>query len=1159
MSPWLVTAAAALYLGFLFAVAWRVDRGERAPGLERRWGSIYALSLAVYCTSWTFYGGVGTAAVSGWMFLPIYLGPALLYFFGWPFLRRLSEIGRAENTTSIADFISSRYGKSRWVATLVTAISALGALPYIALQLKAVGMSAAELTLWRPGAPVAQGEAQDQQVLFIALALAAFSVLFGARSYDATGRNRGLVVAIAVESAVKLAAFVAVGLFAWMAFNGLDPAAKSAGLARMEAAFAQGGSPLQFFTITLLSVIATFCLARQFYVAVVECRDPAHVRAARAPFIVYLALTALIAAPITMAGLAMAPAGANPDLFVLTVPLQAGNDAIALIAFMGGFAAATGMVVAVAVSLSTMVSNDLIAPILLRNGALARGADMGRLLLFVRRAVIVAIILAAYVYYLVIDKAGALAAIGLVAFAAMAQFAPALIGGVYWSGAHRQGAQAGLLAGGVIWAYTLFLPSYLGASGLAAAGFTGALSGLLNPQALFGFGFGDPLTHGVFWSLTVNTALYVLVSRAAQTTPAPVRARQIGGVRVGPAACLGDLRALAERFVGKRIADDEFAQFAFERGRSFTIADPVDPAAARLSERLIASVIGAPSARMIVASALSGAALDVGEVVHLLGETNQELQFSRELLATTMNAISQAVSVVDKDLRLVAWNKTYLEMFEFPPGFIHIGRPIADVIRFNAERGECGPGEVDAHVERRLAKMRCAMPHAYERRRPNGMVLKTMGNPMPGGGYVTTFTDISAEKAAQEALERANERLEDRVGERTAELSREVDTNRMLARELHSAKRTAEEASRSKTRFLAAAGHDLLQPLHAARLFAQAIAETDNPAAQRYAAKIDRSISAADELLRKLLDVAKLDAGAVKPNFTAFPIADLVTDLTDAFQGQADAKQLKVLAHVCGCWVYADRFLLRSVLQNFISNAVRYTKTGGVLVGCRRRGKMLRVEVWDTGPGVPTEKRSLIFQEFQRLDVAGAEKGLGLGLSIAERAARLMGAKLNLRSRVGKGSVFCIELLAVEHASHSHDAPHHAPSPAAAIAGARVACVDNESAILEGLEALLRGWGAEPVMAQDANTARALTGPFDLALVDFHLDDEETGLDILANWRARDLVKPGRAAIITADPSAELIEAARGLGAIVLRKPVDPADIAALIGQPVMAQLEMAK
>ncbi|MFZ4068589.1 MAG: PAS domain-containing protein [Caulobacterales bacterium] len=191
---------------------------------------------------------------------------------------------------------------------------------------------------------------------------------------------------------------------------------------------------------------------------------------------------------------------------------------------------------------------------------------------------------------------------------------------------------------------------------------------------------------------------------------------------------------------------------------------------------------------MIVASALSGAALDVCEVVHLLGETNQELQFSRELLATTMNAISQAVSVVDKDLRLVAWNKTYLEMFEFPPGFIHIGRPIADVIRFNAERGECGPGEVDAHVERRLAKMRCAMPHAYERRWPNGMVLKTMGNPMPGGGYVTTFTDISAEKAAQEALERANERLEDRVGERTAALSREVDLNRMLARELHSAK-----------------------------------------------------------------------------------------------------------------------------------------------------------------------------------------------------------------------------------------------------------------------------------------------------------------------------------------------------------------------------------
>lgn len=1157
MSPWLVTAAAALYLGFLFAVAWRVDRGARAPGLERRWVSVYALSLAVYCTSWTFFGGVGTAATSGWMFLPIYLGPALVYFFGWPFLRRLAEIGRSENTTSIADFISSRYGKSRGVATLVTAIAALGAVPYIALQLKAVGMSAAELTRGRPLAPIAPPADQDQQVLLIALALAAFSVLFGARSFDATGRNRGLVVAIALESAVKLAAFVAVGAFAWVAFTGLDPAAQAAGLARFGAAFAEGGSPRQFVTITLLSMIASFCLARQFYVGVVECRDPAHVRAARAPFIAYLALTAAIAVPITLAGLAMAPPGANPDMFVLNVPLLTGNEAMALVAFIGGFAAATGMVVVVAVSLSTMVSNDLIAPILLRHGALASGADMGRLLLFVRRAVIVAIILAAYVYFRVIDKAGTLASIGLVAFAAIAQFAPALIGGVYWPSAHRQGAQAGLLGGALVWGYTLFLPSYLGAHGIAGAGLGDAFGGLIHPQALLGFGWGDPLTHGVVWSLSVNVALFVAVSRAANKAGAPSPRPRISGVRVGPAANLGDLRHLAERFVGKRIAEDEFAQFAFERGRSFAAGDAVDPAAARLAERMIASVIGAPSARVIVASALSGAALDVGEVVHLLGETNQELQFSRELLATTMNAISQAVSVVDKDLRLVAWNKTYLEMFEFPPGFIHVGRPIADVIRFNAERGECGPGEVDAHVERRLANMRRALPHAYERRRPNGMVLKTMGNPMPGGGYVTTFTDISAEKAAQEALELANEQLEDRVSERTAELSREVDLNRMLARELHSAKRTAEEASRGKTRFLAAAGHDLLQPLHAARLFAQAIAETDNPAAQRYAAKIDRSITAADDLLRKLLDVAKLDAGAIKPNFTAFPIADLVTDLTDEFQAQAEAKQLKVLAHVCGCWVYADRLLLRSVLQNFIANAVRYTKAGGVLVGCRRRGKTLRVEVWDTGPGVPAEKRSLIFQEFQRLDVPGAEKGLGLGLSIAERAARLMGAKLNLRSRVGKGSVFSIELLAVEHASHSHDNQPRTAAHAPAIAGARVACVDNESAILEGLEALLRGWGAEPVTAADFAGAQALAGPFDLALVDFHLDGEETGLDILADWRRRGLVQAGRAAIVTADPSGDLIEAARSLGAIVLRKPVDPADIASLIGQPAMATAEL--
>ncbi|MBU6372020.1 MAG: PAS-domain containing protein [Alphaproteobacteria bacterium] len=1139
MSLWLVTVLALAYIAVLFAVAWRVDRGGETPALTQRWPLVYALSLGVFCTSWTFYGGVGTAATQGWTYLGIYLGPALVFLFCQPLLQRIVRIAREENTTSIADFISARYGKSRRVAALVTITAMLGAIPYVALQLKAIAMSATALTA--PDVTLTAVAAPHDVTGIIAVSIALFTIMVGARRYDATGRNGGLVAALAVDSVVKFVALAAVGVFALAAINGAMAPAGRAGLAQLGEMFSARNLKIDFVTITVLSMAATIALTRMFYVGVVECRDPNHVRTARWPFSLYMTAMAAIALPIAALGLGVIGPRGPADLYVLLTPLSAGATWLALLAFIGGLSAALAMAVSTTVSLSVMVSNDLIAPLLLRSAAVARGADIGRLLLQVRRASILVMLALAWGYHRVTEQSGALATFGLIAFAGMAQVAPAMIGGVMWRRGTALAARISMTAGVGLWMYTLFLPSLLG--DVENSPFALAFDGWLHPQALAHVSGLDPLTHGVMWSLGVNIALYLGLSLFAK--PTAVEAPRLTP-RFGRIATAGDLRAFAERFAGADATRAEFDAFAAVRGRTFKPSEPLTPDAARLAERLIAGVIGAPSARVIMGSALSGAALHVGDVVHLLDETSHELSFSREILTATMNTISQGVSVVDAELRLVAWNARYLEMFDFPPGLVAVGRPIADVIRHNAERGECGPGEVDAHVEKRLAAMRRNEPHTYERTRPNGMVLKTMGNPMPGGGYVTTFTDITAEKAAQAQLEAANERLEDRVAERTEELRIEAARNQKLAEELMVAKKAAEEAAMGKTKFLAAASHDLLQPLHAARLFSQALSDmlASAPEAKALSSKVDRSIAAADQLLRALLDISRLEAGGIRNNPTTFKVSALIDELAAELEPAAALRGLRLKTFTCDAHVRADRTLLRSILQNFLTNALRYTRSGGALIGVRRRGGRVRIEVWDTGPGIPDDMRAAIFQEFRRIDHPGTEKGAGLGLAIVERAARVMGAKLDLRSEVSKGSMFAVEIDAA-----AAPAPQRVAAKAteADLKGLRVLCVDNESAILEGLGALLRGWGCEPRLAPSYEEAVAAGAgaEIDAALVDLHLDGPETGIDILT---ALTPAKRGiKAAIITADPSADVARQARTLGASLVRKPVDPAQLRALL------------
>jgi Na+/proline symporter/signal transduction histidine kinase/CheY-like chemotaxis protein len=1094
--------AVLLYGAGLFWLAARTER-RGIPHRLQPW--VFPLSLAVYCTSWTFFGGVGSAATSGLPYLSIYLGPALAFLLAPGFLSRLAARTADGRASSISDFIGQRYGRSRSLAALVAALALLAATPYIALQLRSVAMSFEAVT----------GLGRSTELTFlIAALLAAFSISFGARRIEVTGRNPGVVAALAAESLVKLVAFVALGLFAaWLLWR--EPAS-GAGIETLATRMGGSFGP-DFLVTTLLSALAILCLPRQFYLGFVEAPDPAALRRARWPFVAYLALISLMVLPLAAAGLALLPPTTRPDLFVLALPLSEGANGLVLLAFLGGFSAATGMVIAETLALSTMAANDLLAPLLIR-AQLREGADLGRLMLTARRVIIVLIVAAAWGYAEAIDDSATLAAIGLIAFAGVAQFAPALIGAIAFGFENKRAARAGLIAGIALWAYTLFLPSIAGGDLVQAL--DAASGGLLNPQLLLGFDLGSPLVHGTLWSLGANVLGLLAAARFGRARSGPsYRDSSFGHVTT-----LGELTALAGRFAGDREAEIALAPFG---GPDSPISGP----AARRAEQMIADVIGAPSARLIVTSTMAGASLGVGEVVKLLDRSGQSLQFSRQLLEATLQAIDPGVSVIDRRMRLVAWNQRYLDLFDYPAGLVEVGRPVADLIRYNAERGECGPGEVDAHVERRLYHLARGLPHSFERLRPSGRWIKTVGAPMPGGGYVMSFTDITAEKAQQVELEA-------RVAERTADLAA---ANAALA----DAKAAAETATREKTRFLAAASHDLLQPLHAARLFLSALERQTPDTARPLLDSTAQSIASADALLRALLDVSKLDAGGIKPRPTRFSVQELVTELGREFAPLAAEKGLRLKALGVDASVETDRDLLRSILLNFLSNAVRYTPRGSIAFTARRRQGQIRFAVADSGPGIAPGAQARIFREFERLD--GDSPGVGLGLAIVDRTARLLGAPVTLTSAPGQGSLFAIDIPATADgplASRSQAAPARLPTDAL-----RILCVDDDPAVRDAIVAALAAQGHEPMAAASAPEALALARQHRpaAAILDFQLGDGPDGLALARSLRRRDPGLP--IAMVTADPRAPTDWRLRRLSIRVFPKPVDPAALFAFLAE----------
>lgn len=1092
---WSVTLAGVAWLGLMFGTALV---GERRPALfARRWRHVYSLSLAVHCTSWTFYGTVTQAARYGWPLPPTFVGAIVFYALAMAFMVKLVRLAHESNATSLADLIATRLGKDAWLAATVTLVAALGLIPYIALQLKAVAMSFGTLT--RHSAEHSQaGPLWSDSALYVALAMAAFAMLFGTRRVSATEHNRGLVLAMAFESLFKLAAMLVLGAFVWF---GLEARVAEAPVA-LPLANASGFVPL-----VLLGGLAMFILPHQFHVAVVECRNADDVRTARWQFPLYLLLIALPALTLARAGAALLGDNVPSDMYALALPFSQGAEPVALFVFLGGLSAATGMVVVSTLTLSLMIGNHWFAPGLLRGAwSPGRGGDRRGDVLLLRRIGILVIMLLGWAYSRLISGSEALADVGAVSFSALATLAPVLAFAIWRPQTPARAATLGVIAGFAAWAWVLLVPSFASALGRDPAWLEAGPFGLawLAPNRLFGLTGWSALGRAVGVSLFVGTLATLLAMAWRGDAPRLAQRR---------------LDAATLRSAGRRFLPYERVEALLaDAPRSGAVPAEIE---SRL-ERELSAVLGSASTRLL----LDAARRESGEletVAAIVSEASQDLRFNQQVLQAALQNMSQGISVIDREQRLVAWNPRYAQMFGFPEELLQVGRPIIDLTRWALQRmPERGASE--RAVDRRLALMRAGTPHLTERVFPDGSIVEIRGNPMPGGGFVATFTDVTAFRNTEAELMRSNETLEQRVGERTALLE--------------AAKREAEHANDAKSRFLTAIGHDLLQPLHAAQLFTDTLWQQLRQPAQREAvAQVRGALDSTTDLLTGLFDMSRLEAGGLVPQPRDFPLSEVLEPLASEFRVLAQARGLRFVHVETRAWTHSDPQLLRRVVQNFLANAVRYTVRGGLLLGVRRSGGVLRIEVHDTGPGIAVDEQAAIFEEFRRGDgVAG--QGLGLGLAIADRIARLLPAPLSLRSQLGRGTVFALQVPCVARPAALPPTP---PRPwAGSLQGLPVLVVDNEPQPLQALAGLLQGWGCTVHAATDGAQAEAVlaAGPVSLWLFDYHLGGGDTGTALHARLAARFGACP--TLILSADEGLDTRRDVLEQGLTLLHKPVRP-------------------
>ncbi|WP_323846422.1 hybrid sensor histidine kinase/response regulator [Microbulbifer magnicolonia] len=1100
-----LAAVALAYLLLLFAIAFW---GDRLPAGRIRPIKPLLLALAgTYTSAWMFFGTPAQAVEEGWLLPPTFVGASLMLIVGAPLLTRFVRLCKQQGSTSIADFISAQFGGSQWLAAAVAVLALAAVLPYLALQLRAVADSFLLLT--------DSGEISPSLVAAIVSAtLGLFALLFGTRHIDSSVHRNGMLLAVAFEALVKIGAFVAVAWFVvGSAFDGATDLARTA-LASERVAQLSAARPADtgYFAVVVLGMAAMFCLPRQFHILMIESDGEQDIGPVRKLIPLYLGILSGAILVVGYGGLLWLPESyGNPERFVLGIPLQGGSEWLSLLAFIGGLSAGSSMVIIATIALSTMIANTMVVPWWLqRLQRRPRGGALGSDLRRVRRGIIALIMLAAFAVNEAIGAGVRLGTFGLLSLALVAQLAPAMIAAAcwpkHWLRLRASGVIAGLAAGSAVWALSA-LPAAVGEVDLVAH-WLGLPWSSLSICCAFGLG--------------LNCATLLLVSKwLALWNPRGHSVEEAPANRA-------HLRELLARFVGS-----DAAARTFENLRGAGAEETSGRDYREAVEKILAGIVGSTSARRLVRQ-YSGAEASA----QTLEQASAIYQFGRGLLQSSIDNIDQGISVVDANLNLVAWNRRYVELFHYPSAMIYVGQPVAELVRYNASRGECGPGSVEMHVEKRVEHLKAGTAYRVQRHRTDGTVLEIRGNPLPGGGFVTTYTDVSDYQRTLAELTEVKNSLEHKVAARTAELQSLNDELQKLNSELHA-------ASAGKTRFLAAASHDLVQPLNASRLFLDALTARQLDGDSRSLLnRADRALAAAEQLITDMLQIARMDAGDIHPQIRPTALDKVVAEVVDQARLAAAARNIQLRYRRSSLWVQSDEKMLRRVVQNLLDNAIKYTRDGGVLIGARKQGTSVSLEIWDTGCGIDASQQQNIFREFCRLGGVEREHGYGLGLATVERLCRLLESPIDLTSQPGRGSVFRVCLPSAREKLSTVPVPASAP-PRPSTLHLHVVCVDNEPAILEAMQALLGGWGCNVVCARGPREALQLQRP-DLLLMDFHLDDSIDGIalarQLMSHW--------GEAVpcvIISAENTDLVKNRARGEGWQFLQKPLRPAALRALL------------
>lgn len=1100
------------YLAVLAFVGWRTGRATASRHRALRYG----LSLATLCSAWTYFAGVGAAGEGSWLFLANALGPVIAITLMRPVWRRIAVLAKQENVGSLADFLAARFGKSRPLGVVVTVAAALGTLPYFALQFEVL----VDATVLATGRSAPSPAAHAGATAALVMALAAMAIGFGTQRPSLTQNNRALVSIISLESLVKISGLLAVAGLCLMLLPAAPDSHATDLPARLWAAMpSPGATPMVgFLILTVLCTVTAFTLPRQFHLGFVALEAPEDIAPASGIVSLYFGLwvaATLVIATAMRAGLAVP--GVNPVMQVLAIPLAHGVQGVALLAWLGGFSAGAAMVIVELTAISAMISNEIILP-LLRPLTRGESGNIAGQILRVRRATVLAIALLAWLYDAGMRGHDAPVQLGMTALAAFAQFTPSLFGGLWWRGGHARGAIAGIVVGFAVWAIAVAAPAFATGQG-SAPGW---------PEALPDTGLRE---LAIVASLLANTLTFVIVSwrttpRLIDTIQADafvVSARAPAGPRPALDATVADLRRLLATFLGAAEAERALAEIrTANRHRENHVGDDnetarVSPHLVRQAERVLAGVIGASSARNVIALALAGGRHAPAEITHLLDEAGHAVHFSRELLQTTLESLPQGVCMLDRDGGMIAWNGPWLGFFGLGADAVHVGQSLAEALALP-------PIWPDGW--RQGMAFDAELPWAGER------MLSLRGRPLASGDFLMTLADITEIKHAEQVLAQNQEVLEARVAQRTAELTRANE-------DLDAARHQAELATNAQQRFVAAASHDLVQPLHAARLFIGNARMAPADAAQAdLLSKADESVEGANRLLGALLKLSQIEVGAMVPQAVPVDAGALFAALASEFEPMARARGLSLKVLPTSVWLRSDRDLLRSLLQNLIVNALRYTPQGRVVLCARRAGADIRIEVRDSGVGIEAARLPQAFGAFTRLEGGEAlAEGAGLGLAIVARIAQALGHRLSVRSREGAGSTFAVTVPI---------APRVVTRPAFTatsvdLAGLSVLCVEDDEDVRIATSALIGRWGGV-VTACDGVRAVPAQGTWDVVIADYMLGDGD-GLTLLRALAERG----GTRVLITATPAAGWAESLPAEGILLLAKPISPLALQALL------------